>query len=95
MWHQLLFIWQNTFVAGYPLGVLIMAFQIGCLLAIGSLWYHSTRDGTIYRDELIMIPVWIVGTAVGMLIYKETSMWPGFLALLLIGSGLFAYWSLR
>ena len=64
MWHQFLSIWQDTFVAGYSVGVLMMAFQIGGLLAFGLTKHLATRT-LVYRDELILIPVWTVGISCG------------------------------
>ena len=95
MWHQFLSIWQDTFVGNYPVGVVIAAFQIGGLLAFGSVWYHSTRNGIIYRDELMMLPAWIGGLTLVLLIYQLTSLWPGLLALLQLGTIVFATWAFR
>jgi len=95
LWHQFLSVWQDTFVGNYPVGILVAAIQVGGLLAFGSVWYHGTRNGLIYRDEVILLPAWIGGIMLVLILYHLTSLWPFLLVVLQLVTLGFAFWAYR
>jgi Ca2+/Na+ antiporter len=94
MGQQFISTWHTPLLGEYPLEVLIIAFQFGGLLAFGLNHFMATRT-LIFRDNFVMLPAWITGMGAILIIFQETSMWPGLLVLLQLGAMLFAYWSYK
>ncbi|WP_040007242.1 hypothetical protein [Fibrisoma limi] len=92
MTQQFISLWQDTFVAGYPVGVLVMIFEISGALAFGLYKYMATRP-VVYRDGLILVPTWTGSITMSLMIYHSTSMWPGLLTIGLMGATCFAGWA--
>ena len=92
MGQQFISTWQTTLLGENPLGVLIIAFQFGGLLAFGLKHFMATRT-LIFRDNFVMVHAWIVGMGAMLIIFQETSIWHGLLVLLQLGAMLFSYWS--